>query len=416
MKTDNLIPASVTNANNIMALSVMRSLGRRRIPVNAFFGRNEHSSPYNMIVRHCRYIDKSYHFEESMYAENMISLLMDTGRRAGHKSVLFPVSDQDMIIISEHRQSLSDHYHLLMPEHEVLDMLLSKEKFYAFASAHDLLIPRTFFPTEGLDITRISQTIDYPCIMKPSWRDDHWMDQFRNTKVIICRTPAELISNYRRLHTLGYRVLVQEIVSGDETNILCSFTYLSELSEMLGVVVCRKIRQFPKDFGNTSLAETVVDQDVVELTGSICKKLKLTGYVSIEFKRDPRSNGLKIIEITPSRINRHADIAAVAGFNIPCFWYDYLAHGRVSNNERQKADIGWLSEVNELRTLSSYLKDGEMTIPELLRSYKNIKRCEVLSWDDMKPFIYLILSALSYPFVQRRGSPSSGKPPEEWSG
>jgi len=410
MKTDNLIPATVTNANNIMALSVMRSLGRRRIPVNAFFGRNEHNSPYNMIVRHSRYIDKSYHFEESRYAENMISLLMDTGRKSGHKSVLFPVSDQDMIIISEHRQSLSDHYHLLMPEHEVLDTLLSKEKFYPFASVHDLPIPQTFFPSE-LDIVRISRTIEYPCIMKPSWRDGHWLDLFHNTKVIICCTPAELIHNYQRLYTLGYQMLIQEIVSGDETNISCSFTYLNESSEMLGVVVCRKIRQFPKDFGNTSLAETVADQEVVELTGSICKKLKLAGYVSIEFKRDPKSNGLKIIEITPSRINRQAGLADVAGFNIPCSWYDYLANGRVSNNERYELDIRWLSEVNELRTISSYLKNGEVTIPGLLRSYKNIRRCEVLSRDDMKPFIYLMLSGLPYLFAQRQGSPSCVRHP-----
>lgn len=409
MKTYNYIPATVTNASNIMALSVVRSLGRRQVPVNAFFGRNDHHSPYNRIVRQSRYIDKSYDFEESRYAENMISLLIDVGRKNGDKSVLFPVSDQDMIIISEHRQSLSDYYHLLMPDHDVLDTLLSKEKFYSFALSHGLPIPQTYFPHEGLDVVQISRTIEYPCIMKPSWRDGRWLDMFHNTKVIICSTPEELISNYHQLLTLGYNMLIQEILHGEENNISCSFTYLNELSEMLGVVVCKKIRQFPRDFGNTSLAETLSDENVVELTRGVCKKLKLSGYVSIEFKMDPKTNSLKIIEITPSRINRHAGIADVAGFDIPWTWYDYLSNGRVATNTRFEPEVKWLSEVNELRTLWDYLTDRDYSILRLLRSYKNIKRCEIWSRDDLKPFIHMMLSVLRYLFPSKSVASSRGK-------
>jgi predicted ATP-grasp superfamily ATP-dependent carboligase len=46
-------------------------------------------------------------------------------------------------MISRHRKELSAWYHMILPSEEVVDLMLSKDKFYAYAEARGLPIPRT---------------------------------------------------------------------------------------------------------------------------------------------------------------------------------------------------------------------------------------------------------------------------------
>src|SRR5262249_29521849 len=155
--------------------------------------------------------------------------------------------------VSANRQLLQQHYHLLMPSHELLCTLLSKDVFYPFAEARGIQLPRSF-PIHCLeDMTTARREISYPCIVKPGWRDEAWQRQYGNDKVVVVNDPDELMRTLRSLHDRFAHLVVQEIVPGSERNIICSFTYLTEQSEPLGLFTSGKIRQFPPTFGNSSL-------------------------------------------------------------------------------------------------------------------------------------------------------------------
>lgn len=349
-----------------------------------------------MIVKKSRYIQKKYFFDENRYAENMLALLLQIGKQQQEKSVLFPVSDQDMIIVSQFRNQLENYYHLLMPPHETLEMLLNKDRFAKFAQESGLPMPQTFCLSEVAAVDEIAKNVNYPCIVKPSWRDDRWLEKFRNTKVLIVHSPADLRTVYSQLSKLGQKAIVQEIVPGEEYNILCSFTFLNRDSEMLGMFVCRKLRQFPANFGNTSLAESVNEPMIVELTRDICRRLDMVGYISIEFKKDERSGAYIIIEITPCRLNRQSGLAAAAGFDIPDVWYRCVANKPVETRDTWTTGIKWLSEVNEIRTMSTYVKEHKCSLYQLARSYAGVSVFEIYSRDDMKPLLYLLPAAARY--------------------
>jgi predicted ATP-grasp superfamily ATP-dependent carboligase len=166
--------------------------------------------------------------------------------------------------------------------------------------------------------------IIYPCIIKPGWRNEAWQRQHGNDKVVVVNNPDELLDRLRSLYDRFEHLVVQEIVPGSERNIVCSFTYLTEESEPLGIFTSGKIRQFPPNFGNSSLVQQVSEPQVVALTVRICKQLGLVGYASIEFKKDERDGTYKVIEITPCRFNRQAGLADAAGLCLPYVWYCHV--------------------------------------------------------------------------------------------
>ncbi|MFN2366551.1 MAG: hypothetical protein ABR523_08850 [Desulfurivibrionaceae bacterium] len=383
--------AVVANAGSIMALSIMRSLGRQGVPISAVFGKNSHSSLASHSVRFSKFITEKHGFDESDYEGNLVSALMETGFPLKTKAVLFPVTDQDMIVVSANRAALRKYYHILMPPHDLIEILLHKERFYEFAYRNDLPVPQTFLPSEADDIQDISSRISYPCIIKPTWRTKKWIAIHGNQKVLIADDPEKLCRIFDELFPRFNHLTVQEIITGEEENILCSFTYLDVNSIPLNMFVCRKIRQYPPYYGDTSVAESIFSREIVELTENICKKLGLSGYVSIEFKKDSRNDSYKIMEITVGRINRQAGLADSLGINIPYTWYAYQLGLPTDKTPDYVAHQKWVSEFNEVRAFPRYFRNG-YNILKWFRSYRNIKRFELLAKDDLKPALMALPS------------------------
>jgi predicted ATP-grasp superfamily ATP-dependent carboligase len=388
-----LIPAVIVNANNIMALSILRSLGRRGIPVICIFGKSNRREPYYNIISSSRYVAKKYFFQEDESGDNLVQCLIGLSiNKAEEKSVLFPVGDADMICISMKRGLLKNKYRLLMPAHGTLENLLCKEKFFEFATRNALPIPRTYIINQGTDIEKVGKEARFPCVLKPSWRNSHWLRRYRNEKVLHVAGAKELNDKFQEIsrHVSGF--VLQEVVAGGEDQILCSFVYLNEFSEPLAMFMCKKLRQFPRRFGNTALAESVFDPEVARLTVSICKKLELVGYASIEFKRNSDDGCYKILEITPSRLNRQVGLADAAGMNIPYIWYCHQV-GKTLEVKDYNLATRWLSEVNDFRALSEYIRAKEYTLKTWINSYRGIRSCEVFAKDDLNPLLKLCLAS-----------------------
>lgn len=386
------VTAVVVNANNISALLTIRSLGRRGIPVTCVFGRGHHE-PYAPIIRSSRFISEIHTFDEADYEQNVVACLCKIGESYPCKSVLFPASDIDMIIVSANRRILQKYYHLLMPPHELLSTLLNKDRFYPFAQAQGFPIPKTFQVNGLTDIAAIARDVGYPCIIKPAWRDNAWQALYPNRKVIVSHGPEELKSNFRRLDAQFRNLTIQEVIQGNEQQIICSFAFLDEQAKPLGTFTSKKVRQFPPHYGNSALVQGVAEPRVVELSTRICKQLGLVGYVSIEFKMDPRDGEFKLIEITPGRCNRQTALSETAGFSIPYIWYCHIL-GLPVAIALSNSECAWISEVNELRAFWEYWRNGEYTIREWIRSYQNVTCCEVFAKDDLLPFIKLLPSAV----------------------
>jgi len=394
LKVQHKQPAVIVNSNNPMALGVIRGLGRWRIPILAVFGTSKSNNLFHYIVKYSRFITQKYFFSEDNYESNLLECLFSIGKNLDQKAALFPTSDIDMEIISKNRKELSYYFLFKMPSHETNNMLLNKHLFYKYAIQHHISIPRTFFPEDPSEIFSIAREVRYPCIIKPSWRKAKWFEIYGSKKVIIVHSMRELVQNFNRGIDLFDHCIIQEIIPGDETNILCSFTILDENSDPLCLFICKKIRQYPPHFGNTSMAQSVWNPIVADITRSVSKKLHLKGYINIEFKKDPEGDTFKILEITPSRVNRQAGLSISAGINIFKIWYDFLTKKELKYTDTYSLGVKWISEVSELQSFPEYLRNQEYNIFQWIKTYKNVKGFEILSKDDLLPFICVFPSYL----------------------
>jgi D-aspartate ligase len=161
-------PAVIVNASNPMALHVIRTLGKRGIPIHAVFGKSKFPGSYFYAIKSSRFISWRYYFTTENYEANLIACLMRIGRNLNLKAVLFPATDMDMIVISRHRRLLEEYYFLFMPPHSIIQKLSDKNQFYKFAKDKKLSVPNTYYPHGLKDIDRIVSSIKYPCILKPS--------------------------------------------------------------------------------------------------------------------------------------------------------------------------------------------------------------------------------------------------------
>lgn len=202
------------------------------------------------------------------------------------------------------------------------------------------------------------------------------------------------------LKYLNTNLLIQEIIAGNERNILCSFAILDNSSNPLEIGHCRKIRQSPKHFGNTALAEPIIDDELEELSLSIFKALKLKGYASIEYKKDPRDEKLKILEITPNRFNRQFAVTNLKGLNLPYALYNFELGIKHKSSKIISAKAKWVSEVNELRSIRSYIFSKEYSLTKWAKELKNVQWFEIFDRKDIKPFIILLSKSIKITFIK----------------
>ncbi|MEN8160295.1 MAG: hypothetical protein ABFS41_09520 [Myxococcota bacterium] len=390
-----MTPAVVVNADSVMALAIVRSLGRRRVPVIGLFRRASGFRPGRALVRASRYLESSADFDGPDYEAALLEGLLRVARQERDRPVLFPVSDRDMIAISRARAELAPHFRLLLPPHSTLDVLLGKERFARLAECEGLPVPRTF-PVESLaDAELALDRSDLPCVIKPSWRDGAWHRAYGDEKLLHASSREELHARLEEALRLTPRLVVQERLGGPESDIVCSFAYLDETGRPLALAACRKLRQHPPGFGNTALAESIDAPEVERLARDVYAKLGLVGYASIEWKRDPADGQLKILEITPARLNRQSGVAELGGADLPWIWYRHLTCARPETSAARPG-LRWASELNELRALPAYRREGVWSLAAWLASLRRVRRFEILARDDPAPALALPLLALRH--------------------
>ena len=178
----------------MQGLQAARILAARDIPVIGIAG-----DPKNAL-------SKTSVCKEIIFAptkqEELISHLVQIGSRLDEKAVLFPCEDASVSLVSRHRQQLERHYHVLLPEPNVVEMLMDKVSFYLFAKENEFPVARTFFIENEIEIRKAAQELTYPCVLKP--RDSasrKWEDEtiFKAFKIY---NSDELFATYNHFQTL----------------------------------------------------------------------------------------------------------------------------------------------------------------------------------------------------------------------
>ena len=389
------VPCALVLGLSPTGLTAARSLGRRGIPV---FGAD--LSPWSLgrFSRYCRHVPEIV--EASGDGEALAASLVDFAEDRSHRPVLYVTNDDYIEMLAPRAERLEPHFCLTTDLAGVAGRFLDKREFYGICRDAGVELPATFWPRDAADVERIAGEISFPAIVKPARGHRLW-GAMGGDKVALAHTPEALRRRYDTLAETDPRLLVQEVIPGDEDRILVAGCYLDRDSTTRALFVGRKLRQYPHDFGSASLAESCSDPEVGRLSEAFRREVGFAGLCGTEYKLDPRDGKRKMIEVNP-RLTLWMALTRAAGVDLALAAYRDAVDGQVPEM-RQRDGVRWTYLARDLQTSLRYLRTGRLSLRGWLRSYRGLEEEAVLAADDPGP-------ALAYPlYALSRISPRVGR-------
>lgn len=153
----------------------------------------------------------------------------------------------------------------------------------------------------------------------------------------------------------------------------------------------RKLREHPIRFGTATLAESIYEPELIEISQRLLRGLLYTGVCEIEYIKDPLDNKNKLIEIN-ARTWLWVGLATKCGINYPVYIYNYL--NSIPNNYPKTYTIGlkWKNEFTDLVYSILAICKGVLYIKTYIRQLSG-KKVSALFYkgDNLPAFIYGVM-------------------------
>lgn len=300
-------------------------------------------------------------------------------------AVILTTSDRMVTFISSHRETLLKKYRFKLPPASTLDALNDKRKETQLLQSLGFAIPKTIIQLPS-SAAELEGQLRFPIIFKPN---SVFVQNVFPLKNIVVHDRQALDRFYQEWDKAISILLAQEVITGPDTySWICSCTFDSQF-ELLDCAIKQKIRALPAHFGGSTHAVSRRNEEIVELTRIIGKKLKYVGHAGVEFRWDARDQQYKFIELNP-RIPANVCFDEACG--LPTVWNSYkvsLDGSAVHSRIKQKEGVFYLDLQGDLFSQfadkTSILRMATSYFPFLFRRTNG----PYFAWDDPKPGIVL---------------------------
>ena len=318
------------------------------------------------------------------YAEQaFVPFLLELHQRfpARIKPLLLLTEDRQVIEVARHREVLESKYEFMLPETSVVELLMEKAKFYPWAQAHNWSVARTEIIGDPVSLRLLPERMPFPFVVKPYLVH---AKRVNNTQ--------ELEEYAAQLTPLNYQALVvQEWVPGEDDQIYFCFLLFDQAGEVASSFVGRKLRQFQRQSGHTSLGISIEDPGhLIEKSTALFRSLAYRGYGALEYKFDSRTGRWVIMEPTVGRFNLQIALTDATGVNFPVILAQLLTRQAV-RPARYKSGIYWIFEYDDLRSFLSGRRNHGF-IRNFMRRHVTV----LFSWSDPLPIIHFLWYRLSH--------------------
>jgi predicted ATP-grasp superfamily ATP-dependent carboligase len=356
------------------SLAVARSLGRRGIPV--WYITHDHP-----IARYSRYAVNSVDWDGPDH-DGAAKWLIDLAARHGlDRWVLFAGGDTEVRLVSQHRAMLEQAYRVTTPPWPVAGIACDKRRTHAHATSVGVASPWSFYPRDRDDVAALD--CRFPVILKPTVNTGR--NALTAAKAWRIDDRAALLSRYDEATTLvgADAIALQELIPGGGE---AQFSYAAVWHDGAPVasLVARRTRQYPIDFGFTSTFVETVEQPEVEAAAlRFLTRLRFSGLVEIEFKRDARDGRYKLLDVNP-RPWTWIGLGAAAGVDFP--WLQWrLAQGEEVAPARGRAGVGWTHASRDLVSAVRQIAGGTLPPSEYIGSLFRRTTFAAFAMDDPMP-------------------------------
>jgi predicted ATP-grasp superfamily ATP-dependent carboligase len=366
-------PVVIVFGAHITALAVIRAFGRTGVPVYAA-GRDRTTIARSRWYRPV----PGEQIYETAGREPLANYLqaLPFGR-----SVLFPCSDRWALALASLPDSVARFHVPVVAPADVVRVLVDKQLFARAAAAHGGPAPRVLAPDQLGDI----DPDEVPHFFIKPRNSQLFSDRF-GVKALQLGGPAHASEALSRLAADGIEVLLQELIPGPPTAHVFLDGYVDRTGTMRACLARRRLRMYPRPFGNSTLSVTIPCEEVAEAVESLRRLLSGMGYVGLfdaEFKLDARDGRFKILEVN-ARPWWQLELAGASGLDVCTMAYRDALGEAVATRSTYHIGKTWVHPVPDLSAWWTGLKQGDRTGGFPVRSWFTGPNT-VFSWDDPKP-------------------------------
>jgi len=315
----------VTDGHFRKTLAVVRSLGRKGIPVTV--GERTFLNT-SFLSKYCarRLIYPSPRRSPDQFVEFLLTEI-----KKNHYDCLFPMEEETLLLLVKYHSEISRYTYLLSPDLKKIEFVRDKRNLMQFAESHGIPTPKTFqIPPEpckvqgfgpesnevqGSPVPDVVQGLNHlldkvpiPAVIKPRISSGSF-------GIVYVKKREDLLPSYQSVHKRYPFPIIQEwIPDGGGTFGLAAL--FDEASNIKAAFVHKKLRMYPVQGGPSTLREGVEHPQIMELGLSLLKPLNWVGIGMVEFKVDPRDGIPKLMELNP-RFWGSLQLAIVSGVDFP---------------------------------------------------------------------------------------------------
>lgn len=371
--------AVVLGANYYIGLSIIRCLGREGIPVVAMDYSKEGTYGFHSRYVYEKVIVPHYRREE----EELVKFLVQYAKRQNEKPVLYPTADQYVEFIDKHLAELRKYYLINQTEQGLYTKLMEKDSLADLAKDHGVKIPETIPGNHPNVVEETEKEIGYPCIIKPA--DSSAFVAIFRRKVFQVTNRAELEEALEKVKNADLDVIIQRIIPGFDDHMYTFDAYLDQNSKVTHWMTAQKQRQYPINYGASVYTAQRYTPELYEIGAPFLESVGFKGFAEIEFKKDAVSGDFYLIEVNVRTTNFNAMIDKV-GINMPLLAYKELTGQSIGEKiiTENTGKVFWYA-YEDLFAIKGYLSTKQLSLGEVIKSFRKEKISAVWASDDMKP-------------------------------
>ena len=311
----------VTDALQRKSLVVIRSLGRRGIWVGSGDSTCFTLGGFSRFCRE-RMIYPSPEHNPRYFAQELARFL-----EINAYTLLLPIDDASLRAVLEHRDLFLPSILTLLPDYETVKRVGDKGEVMRLAANQGILHPTTYFIKDEDELDHIKNEIRYPTLIRPRVSSG-------SRGIAFVEESGELAATYKRVASRYPTPLIQEYVPpGDKYDVALLY---NEDSQVVTSFVQKEIRNFPLEWGPSTIQESVHRPDLVEQAIKLLAPVAWKGIAEVEFMcagtnpsagiDDYRPGTPFLMEVNP-RFWNSLHLAVVCGLDFPYLLYRLSREG-----------------------------------------------------------------------------------------
>lgn len=384
---------------NLSTLAIVRSLGRRGIPVVLITTAARDAVIDSRYVKHVEYCPFLHDSEEGLR-----DFVIECAKKYSGEKVLMPAVDEMSYFVGKFYDALSPYFKIPAPNWTAVSRINNKRFQYEAADKLGIPIPETYYAETVEAVKELSSTIsNYPYVIKPNvsfeWKLKAAQSKVQGKKGVLVTDAADLMEKAEQIFVPGQEFMIQEVIGGRDERLVTCLGFYEEDSTPNSWFIRKKFRQCPIDFGYCTMTESCHNDTVYEQTKNLLAEMSYYGIAGVEWKLDPKTDTYKLIEINARPVNT-TGCAVASGVDLPSIAYFYAIGKPLPAVTDWEDGQRWAWLAMDFWAAKELIGEGNLTYGEWYRSIKNIKADAIFAWDDFRlsagyygGFVYRLIAA-----------------------